>query len=91
MSGSTSLSVSSQQSGGTISSFYIALIDEFSQIVGSDSSSTATISISGSFSGATYTPALQGTTTQTASNGAFKFTDITFTAQPGSTYSKICC
>ena len=88
VSSSTSLSVTNQQSGGTLPTIYIALVDQFGQIVGSDSSSTATLSISDSYSGAPYTPTLTGMTTQTATNGAFKFSGITFTAQPGSTYSK---
>ena len=67
---------------------YIALVDEFGQIVSSDSSSTATISISGSYLGAQYIPTLTGSVTQIASNGVFKFSDIAFTAQPGYTYSK---
>ena len=65
------------------------VVDQYGQIVGSDSSSTATLSISGSYSGTSYTPTLTGTTTQTAINGAFIFSGITFTAQPGSTYSKL--
>ena len=88
-SGSTSISVSSQQSGGSLSTIYIALIDEFDQVVGSDSTSTATLSISGSYSTATYSPTLTGTTIQTASGGIFIFSGITFTAQPGSSYSKL--
>ena len=88
-SGSTSISVSSQQSGGSLSTIYIALIDEFDQVVGSDSSSTATLSISGSYSTTTYSPTLTGTTIQIASEGIFIFSGITFTARPGSSYSKI--
>ena len=63
------------------------MVDEFGQIVSSDSSSTSTLSISGSIAGSTYTPTLTGTLTQTASNGVFKFADVTFTAKPGATYS----
>ena len=87
-SGSTSASLTNQQSGGSIGTIYVALVDEFGQVVGSDSSATATLSIVGSHSGETYTPTLTGTTTVTALNGAFKFTDITFTAEPGVSYSK---
>ena len=86
---SNSLSIINQQSGGTLSTFYIALVDQFNQIVGADSSSTSTITISGNYVGAVYSPLLKGATTQTASNGAFKFTDISFTAQPGTSYSKL--
>ena len=88
-SGSSSVSLSNQQSGGSIPTIYIALVDEFGQIVSSDSSSTSTLSITGSVAGATYTPTLTGTLTQTASNGVFKFADVTFTAKPGATYSMI--
>ena len=86
---SNSLSIINQQSGGTLNTFYVALVDRFNQIVSSDSSSTATISITGSYAGEAYSPILKGITTQTASNGAFKFNDISFTAQPGSSYSKL--
>ena len=88
-SNSTSLSVTNQQSGGSLPTIYIALVDQFGQIVGSDNSSTTTLSISGSYKGATYTPTLTGVTTQTAANGAFIFSGVTFTAQPGSTYSML--
>ena len=88
-SSSTSLSVTNQQSGGALSTIYIALVDQFGQIIGSDSSSTATLSYSGSYLGAKYTPTLTGTTTQTAANGAFMFSGVTFTAEPGSTYSML--
>ena len=87
-SGTTSVALSNQQSGGSIGTIYVALVDQYGNVVSSDSSSTATLSIVGSHSGATYTPTLTGTTTVTSSNGAFKFTDITFTAEPGVTYSK---
>ena len=87
-SGSTSVSLTNQQSGGSIGTIYVALVDQFGQVVGSDSSSSATLSIVGNHSGATYTPTLTGTSKVTASNGAYKFTGITFTAQPGVSYSK---
>lgn len=67
---------------------YIALVDEFGQYVGSDSTSTATISLVSSTTGETYTPVLSGTLTRTASKGMFKFDSITFTAEPGKTFSK---
>lgn len=80
--------MSDQQSGGTIPTIYLALVDEFDQYVGSDSSSTATIYITSSTSGQTYTPVLTGTTTHTASKGMFKFESITFTAEPDKNFSK---
>jgi hypothetical protein len=90
-SGNTSYSATNQTSGGVIATIWMALVDQFGQVVGSDSTSTATLSIVGNHSSDTYTPALTGTTTVTASNGAFEFKDITFTAEPGTTYSKVLC
>lgn len=88
-SGSTSLSISNQQSGGILDDMYLALVDEFGQIVSSDSSSTATISVTSDNSESqTYTPTLTGATTITATNGVFKFTGLTFTAEPGENYGK---
>ena len=87
-SGSTSVNLTSQQSGGSIGIIYVALVDQFGQVVSSDSSSTATLRIVGTYSDKTYIPTLTGTTTLTASRGTFAFTDITFTAEPGASYSK---
>jgi hypothetical protein len=88
-SGNTSYSASNQTSGGVLDTIWMALVDQFGQVVGSDSTSTATLSIVGNHSSDTYTPILTGTSTVTASNGAFEFIDITFTAEPGTTYSKV--
>jgi hypothetical protein len=90
-SGSTSYSKTDQVSGGVLGTIWMALVDQFGQVVGSDSSSTATLSIVGNHAGATYTPTLTGTSTVTASYGAFEFNDIAFTAEPGTTYSKVLC
>ena len=87
LSGTTSLTLSTQQSGGSLGNIYLALVDEFDQIVGSDSSSTVTIGITGTHSDATYTPTLTGTTSQIFKNGVVNFDDLKFTAQPGSNYS----
>ena len=80
--------MTSQQSGGTLPTFYIALVDEFGQFVGSDSSSTATIEIIESSNTGAYTPAVTGSKTKPAIKGMFMFDSVTFTAQPGKTYSK---
>ena len=47
--------ITNQQSGGALPTIYIALVDKFGQIVGSDNISTTTLSISGSYLGASYT------------------------------------
>jgi hypothetical protein len=88
-SGSTSYSITNITSGGVLGTIWMALVDQFGQVVGSDSTSTATLSIVGSHAGATYTPVLTGSSTVIASNGAFEFIGITFTAEPGTTYSKV--
>ena len=87
LSGTDSITLTNQQSGGTMPSIYLALVDEFGQYVGSDSSSTATISIVSSTTGQTYTPTIVGTTTQTASRGMFAFSSLVFTAEPNKTFS----
>lgn len=87
LSGSTSLTLSEQQSGGSIETIYLALVDEFDQIVGYDSSSTVTLAITGDHSDATYTPTITGSTTLTIENGVISFEGMTFTAEPGIEYS----
>ena len=87
LSGTDTITLTDQQSGGSIDTIYLALVDKFDQYVGSDSSSTVTISITSSTTNETYTPVLSGTTTQTASKGMFVFDDLTFTAEPGRTFS----
>jgi hypothetical protein len=88
-SGSTTYSATNQTSGGSLDTVWMAIVDEFGQVVGSDSTSSATLSIVGDQSAETYTPTLTGTYTVTASFGAFEFKNIIFTAEPGSTYSKL--
>jgi predicted outer membrane repeat protein len=88
VSGTTSVSVTNQTSGGTLPNIYLALVDEFNQYVKSDSASTSTISITSSVIGQTYTPTLSGTLTITASKGMFAFSSLTFTAEPGQIFSK---
>ena len=88
LSGTTSITLSSQQSGGSLPEIHVALKDEFGQILGSDSTSTVTIAISGNYAGSSYTPTLTGTLTKSVTKGVVKFTGITFTAQPGASYSK---
>jgi predicted outer membrane repeat protein len=84
--GADSISLTYQQSGSSLPTIYLALVDEFGQYVGSDSTSTATIGIESSTSNETYTPVLSGTVSQTAINGMYKFSDLKFTAEPGRTF-----
>lgn len=85
--GTDSLSLSDQSSGSDLPDLFLSLEDQYSQNVGSDSSSTATLSINTTGVSTTYTPVLSGTTTVTASSGTFLFSGISFTAAPGSTYN----
>lgn len=87
LTGDTSLTLTSQQSGGTIENIYLALYDEFGQIVMSDFTSTISLSISGNHAGDTYTPTLTGTTSVTVTNGVVEFDGLTFTAEPGESYT----
>ena len=84
----TGTTISGQRSGSSLPTITVYLKDKFGQVVGSDSSSTATISVTSTTSGAAYTPVLSGSTTQIAKNGVFVFSGITFTAEPGKSYSK---
>lgn len=84
--GTTSLSLTEQKSGGTVPTIYIALKDSNGQVVGSDSTSKVTIALVSS-GGTSYTPILLGTTTKTVVNGVAVFDDLTFTSEPGQTYS----
>ena len=86
ISGSTSLALENQQSGGQIQDIYLALYDEFDQIVGSDSVSTVSIALINDHSGDTYSPLLTGSTTVTVSKGVVKFDTLQFTAEPNTTY-----
>ena len=86
LSGSTSLALSDQQSGGQIQAIYLALFDEFDQIVGSDSTSTVTIAFSNDYSNETYTPSITGSTTVTVQKGVVKFDTIRLTAEPAQSY-----
>ena len=52
----TSSNISGQRSGGSLPTITVYLRDKFGQVVGSDTSSTATISITSTTPGATYTP-----------------------------------
>lgn len=85
LTGNTSLTLSEQQSGGILGTIYLALFDEFGQIVGNDGSSTVSIAIEGYHGSDDYTPVLSGTTTATVYKGVVIFTDLEFTAEPGVT------
>ena len=86
LNGSTSLTLSDQQSGGQIQDIYLALYDEFDQIVGSDNTSTVTLALINDHSNDTYTPLLTGSTTVTIQKGVVKFDTVQFTAQPTQSY-----
>ena len=84
--GSTSLTLENQQSGSQLQNIYLALTDEFDQIVGSDSASIVRIGLLGNHENDTYTPLLTGTNTMTVSKGVVKFDTIQFTAEPSQFY-----
>ena len=86
--GTDSLSLDGLGSGSTIPNIYIALVDKFGQIVGTDNSSTTSLTVNTTTLVSNYTPVLTGTTTKNAARGMFYFSDITFIAGPNSSYSK---
>ena len=88
--GTDSLELDGLGSGSTIPDTYIALVDKFGQIVGSDSRSRATLNINTNSNVSAYVPVLTGTTTITAANGMFVFANVSFTAGPNSNYGKFC-
>jgi len=82
--------VSDQRSGGAVPTTYIALVDVYGQIVGTDAGSklnvivdTSTYSPDGTY----YPPILGGTTQFTSENGVFVVKGVEFTANPGKNYS----
>ena len=86
--GTDSLSLDGLGSGSTIPDTYIALVDKFGQIVGTESDSTVTLTIDTTNPVSVYTPVLTGTITMTATKGMFYFSNITFTAGPSFSYGK---
>ena len=86
-SGNDSLSLSEQRSGNYIPDLYLSLIDKYNQTVGFDSYSIVTLEVNTTNAPTTFTPVLSGATTVIASGGVFKFSNIEFTAQPGTTYN----
>lgn len=86
----TNSTIFNQQSGGAIPTIYIAHVDKYGQIVGSDFSSKVTVSIDSTYtlnsSASKYSPILEGTTTFTSIGGAIIISDVKFAARPGYTY-----
>ena len=80
----TDINLNEWQSGSVIPPIYIGLYDEFENIVKSDSSSSATLSITSVNPSDAYPDNLIGSTFVEAVNGIFIFTDLILTAEPGS-------
>ena len=87
VSGTTSLTVSDQRSGGALGSIYIALQDEFDQIVRFDSTSSATVNLESGQAVNNINPVLSGTTNRVFSNGVIHFDDISFIGYPNNDFS----
>lgn len=86
---STNDTKSSFRSGEDLPKTYIALVDKYNQIVGTDSAAKLTISIDSSYtnnSKSLYNPIIEGTTQITATNGIFTVKDISFAGTPGINY-----
>ena len=78
--------LSNQGSGHDIPDLYLALQDQYGQIVGSDSSSTITLYINSSAGNTTLDQSLAGEVTHTAVKGTYRISDISFTSEPGLEY-----
>lgn len=83
--------VTDQQSGGTIPDTYLAHIDQYNQIVGSDFTSKVRVSVDATSNldpkANVYPPIIEGNSQFTAVGGVVKVTGISFAATPGYTYS----
>lgn len=87
----TSSYVSDQRSGGVLPPTYLAYVDKYGQIVGSDFKSKISINIDATYYkndsyAQKYSPMVEGSTTFTALAGAALINGISFTGAPGSTF-----
>jgi len=70
---------------------YLALVDKYGQIVGSDSESKVTVIVDTAYSdddpeANVYKPIIEGTSQFFAEAGVYNISDIIFSATPGSSY-----
>mmetsp|Transcript_20833 Transcript_20833/g.19876 ORF Transcript_20833/g.19876 Transcript_20833/m.19876 type:complete len:430 (-) Transcript_20833:2711-4000(-) len=87
----TNSTISSQQSGGTLPTQFIALVDAYNNIVRNDDSSKLTVRIDSTFhendgTALMYAPVLQGQTQSTAELGVFNVQGVIFAGAPGSSF-----
>lgn len=78
-------------SGGTLPDYYLAYVDYYGQIVGSDYNSNVRLTIDAEYmknneTAQKYTPMIEGDTNYIASSGVIKISGVKFTGTPGSTY-----
>ena len=70
---------------------YLALVDQYNNIVGNTNSAKISVSVNTSVNNATsllYPPTLSGNLSFIASAGVFNISGINFTSYPGYSYSK---
>eukprot|EP00347_Sterkiella_histriomuscorum_P006984 403350694 len=90
---SSNFEILQQQSGGSIPTTYIALMDKYGQIVGSSSDSKVLVFVNTSYNSDpkanVYPPVIEGSNTFLTIGGVFVIQDLQFTATPTYNYSII--
>eukprot|EP00347_Sterkiella_histriomuscorum_P009701 403340212 len=80
-----------QRSGDQLPTMYLALADEYGQIVGTESSKKLDVGFKATLSNTSdvnkYAPQVSGVNTFYSSFGVYKLSNITFTGAPGNSYS----
>ncbi|CDW87056.1 UNKNOWN [Stylonychia lemnae] len=85
--------VSSQRSGGTIPGMYVALVDQYGQIIGTDQESKIRVNIDSQKildqNALTYPPIIEGKSQFFVLAGVVQIQDIQFTGTPGQQYGLV--
>lgn len=93
ISSSLNLQFANQRSGGTLPTIYLALVDKYGQIVGSNFDSTVLAYVNSSYNSdprsILYPPVIEGTNSFTTYGGVLSISNFVFTGSPGYNYSVI--
>ena len=73
--------------GGKLPDVYLALVDKYGNIVGSDSESIISVVFNSSNEETEYRTLIEGTSTYKAENGMFIINDLFFTSEPGTNHT----
>eukprot|EP00347_Sterkiella_histriomuscorum_P012942 403366626 len=87
------LLIENQRSGGSIPTTYMALVDKYGQILGSNSNSKIQVFVNATYNSNpkanVYPPVIEGQNQFTSSFGVFVIEDLIFDASPGYSYSVV--